>query len=327
MSGDAWRIIARQPGGPEVLEREAFAMPTPGPGEVRVRNTAIGVNYIDTYHRSGLYPAPAPIAIGSEAAGIVEAVGHGVEGVSLGQRVAYLPPKAGTYATHSLTSAERLYALPGAVDDATAAASLLKGLTAWMLVERCARVEAGQWVLVHAAAGGVGSIAVQWLKAIGARVIAHAGTEAKAAKAMALGADHALTCPFDALADAVRERTEGRGVDTVFDGVGATSWAASLASLARRGLLVSYGNASGPVPPVAPLVLSRAGSLFLTRPTLYDYLDTADARATGGKRLFALLGAGMVKVEIGQRFALADAAEAHRALESRQTTGSTILIP
>jgi NADPH2:quinone reductase len=327
MSGEAWRIVARQPGGPEVLEREACPLPVPGQSEVRIRNTAIGVNYLDTYHRSGLYPLPTPIAIGSEAAGIVEALGDGVTGIAPGQRVAYLPATPGTYATHSLAAAERLFVLPDAIDDATAAASLLKGLTTWMLVERCARVEAGQWVLVHAAAGGVGSIAVQWLKAIGARVIAHAGSDAKVAKAIGLGADHGLACPFDALADQVRERTDGRGVDVVFDGVGAASWAASLASLTRRGLMVSFGNASGPVPPVAPLVLGRAGSLFLTRPSLYDYLDTAEARAQAGNRLFALLGTGMVKVEIGQRFALADAAEAHRALESRRTTGSTLLLP
>jgi len=327
MSGGAWRIIARQPGGPEVLERESFEAPAPAAGEVLIRNTVIGVNYIDTYFRSGLYPADPPIALGSEAAGVVEAVGSGVTDIQPGQRVAYLPLKPGTYATHSISAAERLFLLPPAIEDELAAASLLKGLTTWMLVERCARIEAGQWVLVHAAAGGVGSIAVQWLKAVGARVIAHAGTDAKAAKAVAFGADHALACPFDDLAGAVRSLTGGRGVDAVFDGVGRASWSASLASLARRGLMISYGNASGPVPPFAPLELSRAGSLFLTRPTLYDYIDTPEARTMAGKRLFALLGSGMVKVEIGQRFPLAEAAEAHRALEGRRTTGSTLLIP
>ncbi len=217
--------------------------------------------------------------------------------------------------------------LPDDIDAETAAAAMLKGCTAEMLVERCARVEPGEWVLVHAAAGGVGSILVPWLKAVGARVIAHAGSADKAAIAGALGADHALSCPFEELAGAVRRLTGGTGVRYVLDGVGAASWAASLASLARRGLLVSYGNASGPVPPLSPLELARGGSLFLTRPTLFDYVaDPAELQASAA-RLFAMIGSGAVPVRIGARFALADAAEAHRALEARETTGSTLLIP
>lgn len=328
MSGaGAWRIVAREAGGPEVLAREDMALPEPGPGEVRVRHTAIGVNYIDTYHRSGLYSRPFPTGLGAEGAGVVEALGPGVETIRPGQRIAYLPSAPGTYASHGIARLESLYPVPDTVDDATAAAILLKGLTAWVLVERCAKIQPGDAVLVHAAAGGVGSLLVQWLKAVGATVFAHAGSDAKAAAARKLGADHVFSCPLEALADAVRESNGGAGVACVFDGVGQASWDASLASLARRGLMVSYGNASGPVPPVAPLELLRRGSLFLTRPSLYDYIDTPEARATAGERLFGMVQSGAVKVEIGQRFALAEAADAHRALEARKTTGSTILVP
>jgi NADPH:quinone reductase len=323
----AWRIVFRRTGGPEVLEREAMALPEPGPGEARIRHGAIGVNFIDTYHRSGLYPLDLPSGLGVEAAGTVEAVGAGVTAVRPGQRVAYLPRKPTTYATHGIAEAATLLPLPDDIDDATAAAVLLKGVTAWMLVERCAKVQRGQTVLVHAAAGGVGSLLVPWLKAVGAIVIAHAGSPEKAAKAKALGADQALSCPFDALAHEVREHSAGHGADVVLDGVGAASWLASLGSLARRGLLVSYGNASGPVPPFSPLDLLRAGSAFVTRPTMYDYLDTAHARGEAARRLFRLLEAGTLQVDIGQRFPLAEAEQAHRALEGRQTTGSTVLIP
>ena len=324
----AWRIVARRTGGPEVLEREDVPLPEPGPGEVRVRNVAIGVNYIDTYHRSGLYPLTLPTGLGSEAAGVVEKLGEGVTGVVPGQRVACLPGRPpGAYATHMVVSVDSLFALPDTIGEDIAAAAMLKGVTTWMLVERCARIEPGQTVLVHAAAGGVGSLAVQWLKAVGATVIAHAGNDAKAARAKSLGADHALSCPFDELADTVRALTGGRGVDAVLDGVGKASWTASLASIARRGMMVSYGNASGPPPAIAPLELNRAGSLFLTRPSMYDYIDTARARAQAGARLFAMLESGKVKVEIGQHFPLARAADAHRALEARATTGSTILLP
>jgi NADPH:quinone reductase len=217
--------------------------------------------------------------------------------------------------------------LPDAMTDETAAAIMLKGLTADMLVGACARIEAGQTVLVHAAAGGVGTLLVPWLKTLGAIVIAHAGSPEKAAKAKAAGADHALSCGFDMLADAVKDHTSGAGVDVVLDGVGKDSWNASLASLRPRGLMVSYGNASGPVPPIAPLDLSRGGSLFLTRPTLFHYIATPQERSAAATRLFDLIASGKLTVEIGQTFPLDQAAEAHRAIASRKTTGSTVLIP
>ena len=324
---DAWRIVVRQPGGPEAMAREEIALPVPVAGEVRVRNEAIGVNFIDTYHRGGLYPLTMPTGLGSEAAGVIEAVGAGVDLALVGQRVGYLAQAPGAYATHSLAAADRLYPLPDGISAEDAAAVLLKGLTCWMLVERCAKIRPGQTALVHAAAGGVGSILVPWLKAVGAVVLAHAGSVEKAAIARASGVDHALTDAFDSLPGAVRGLTGGRGVDVVFDGVGAASWAASLASIARCGMLVTYGNASGPVPPISPLDLLRAGSIFLTRPTMFDYLIEPADRQAASTRLFELVASGVVRPRIGQRFALADAAAAHRALESRATTGSTILIP
>lgn len=322
---DAWRMVAARTGGPETIERIDFAITPPDPGQVRVRNAAIGVNFIDTYHRSGLYPMPLPVLLGSEGAGIVEAVGPGVDHVAPGQRVAYMG--GGAYATHATVDAGRVVALPDDIGFDVAAASLLKGLTSWMLIEGCAKASPGSTLLIHAAAGGVGAIAVQWSKAIGATVIAHAGNAEKAARARALGADHALSCPFDALAAEVRALTGGWGVDAALDGIGAASWTASLASIARRGLMITYGNASGPVPPFSPLELSKGGSLFLTRPTVFDYTATPEAMAEGCARLFGLIRSGAVDIEIGQRFALAGAADAHRALESRSTTGSTILMP
>jgi len=325
MSG-AYRMIARASGGPEVIEREAIDLPAPSAGEIRIRNEAVGLNFIDVYHRTGLYPLPLPITLGREAAGVVDALGEGVEGFAPGERVAYFP-KHGSYASHAIAEAAQVYPLPDALDAPTAAAGLLKGLTTWMLIERCARVTPGQSVLVHAAAGGVGSIAVQWLKAIGAQVIAHSGSAEKAAIATRLGADVSLHGALDTLAVAVRNATKGRGVDAVLDGVGKESWEASLASVAKRGMIVSYGNASGPVAPVAPLALGRAGSVFLTRPTLYDWIERPEDRAEGWARLSEMLTSGAVKVEIGQTYPLTDVAEAHRALEARETTGATVLIP
>ena len=324
---DAYRIVAPVPGGPDAMVREPLALSPPAAHEARLRITAIGLNFIDTYHRSGLYPLPPGAGLGAEAAGVVEAVGDGVTGIRPGDRVGWMPKPPGAYATHANAAADALIVLPDAVNVETAAATLLKGATAWMLVERLAKAAPGQTVLVHAAAGGVGQLAVQWLKVCGATVIAHAGTAKKAAIATGLGADHALSCPFKDLAAQVRDLTGGRGVDTVLDGVGAASWPASLAATARRGLIVSYGNASGPVPPLRLLDLAAAGSLSVTRPTAWDYLDTAEARATAFGRLFDLLGAGRLKVDIGQRYPLADVAEAHRALEARETTGSTVLVP
>lgn len=322
---DRYRLIFRATGGPDVIEREPLGPLGPAPGEVLVRHEAIGLNYIDTYHRSGLYPLKLPSGLGSEAAGVVEAAGEG-SGFSPGERVAYALAPPGAYATHRLIAADRLVRLPEDIGAETAAAILLKGCTAEMLIERCARVQPGEWVLVHAAAGGVGSLLVPWLKAAGASVIAHAGSADKAAIAAELGADHALSSPFEDLAAMVRDITKA-GVRVVLDGVGAASWAASLASLARRGLMVSFGNASGPVPPLSPLELARGGSLFLTRPTLGDYVATPEELQASAARLFEMVRSGAVPVRIGARFALAEAAAAHRALEARATTGSTLLIP
>jgi len=324
---DPYAFILRQTGGPEILEAEHIDVPRPGPGEVLVRHEAVGLNFIDTYHRSGLYKLPLPSGLGGEGAGIVEAVGEGADGFREGNRVGYFTGPLGSYATHRTLSADRLVKLPDPVAAEEAAAMMLKGCTAEYLVERCARVEPGQAVLVHAAAGGMGSILVQWLKAVGATVIAHAGDSRKAALASELGADHSLCCPMDSLAAEVRALTGGRGVPVVLDGVGAASWQASLGSVARRGLLVTFGNASGAVPPFTALDLLGAGSIFVTRPTLADYCKTAEEMRASAARLFEMVGKGAVKIRIGATFPLLKAADAHRAIEARATTGSTVLIP
>ena len=323
----AYAIVIGRTGGPEVLEQRESEVPRPGPGDVLVRHEAVGLNFIDTYHRAGLYPMSLPSGLGNEAAGVIEAIGEGVSGCAEGDRVGYFTGPLGAYASHRAVAAERLVRLPEGISSEDAAAVMLKGATAEYLIERCARVQPGQTVLVHAAAGGVGSILVPWLKAIGASVIAHAGSPAKAAIAASLGADHSLSCPMEALAGEVRALTAGRGADVVLDGVGAASWTASLAAVARRGLVVTYGNASGPVPPFSALDLTRAGSIFVTRPTLGDYAATPEEMRDCASRLVEMIGTGVVKVAIGARYSLRDAAEAHRAIESRATTGSTVLIP
>ena len=328
MTSDApYAIRMRSNGGPEVLEVEPVTVQEPGPGEVLVRHEAVGLNFIDTYFRSGLYPTELPGGLGNEAAGVVEAIADDVTDFSIGDRVGYFTGPIGAYASHRLVDAARVVKLPADISSEQAASAMLKGCTAEYLVERCARVRAGDMVLVHAAAGGVGSILVQWLKAIGATVIAHAGSEAKAAIAKDLGADHALSCPMAELADVVRAITNGAGVPVVLDGVGAASWDASLKSLARCGLMVSYGNASGPVPPFSPLELARGGSLFVTRPTLGDYCATREEMRASAARLFELMLSGDISVRIGARFSLKQAAAAHRALEARETMGSTVLLP
>lgn len=314
-------------GGPEVIEWVDVELPPPGPGEVRMRNTAVGLNFIDTYHRSGLYPVPLPSGLGGEAAGLVEAVGDEVEGFAPGDRVATFGPGLGAYSTARNVAARTLFALPEDISDETAAAALLKGGTVEFLVERCAKVEPGWTVLVHAAAGGVGQIAVRWLKAIGATVIATVGHRDKVRLATEAGADHVLLSREEDVAARVREITGGVGVEVVLDGVGKATWEASLASVRRRGLIVSFGNASGPVEGVALGALARAGSVFVTRPTMFDYYVTPEERAAGSTRLFEMLRSGAVRADIGQRFALEDAADAHRALEAGATTGSTILMP
>ncbi len=313
-------------GGPEVIEWVDVDLPPPGPGEVRMRHRAVGLNYIDTYHRSGVYPVDLPAGLGSEAAGVIEAVGEGVAGFAVGDRVGTFGPARGAYATARNVAAAQLLALPDDVDDRTAAALLLKGCTTEALVERCARVRAGQTALVWAAAGGVGQLLVGWLKAIGATVIGTVGSTDKVAHARDAGADHVIVHRETDVAAKVREMTGGGGVDVVFDGVGMATWEATLSSVARRGLVVSYGNAGGPVTGVNIGVLAAKGSLFVTRPTLFDYYVTADERQAGVARVFAMLREGAIRPEIGQTFALEDAAEAHRALEAGETRGSSVLV-
>lgn len=323
----AYAVVVERTGGPEVLEVREIATPAPGAGQVLVRQEAIGLNFIDTYYRTGLYQTTLPSGLGNEAAGAVAGVGAGVRDFREGDRVGYFTGPVGAYASHRVIAAERLVKLPDTIFADTAAAAMLKGATAEYLIERCARVQPGQWVLVHAAAGGVGSILVPWLNALGARVVAHTGSPEKAAIAKDLGAEGSLSCPMESLASEVRALTDGEGVPVVLDGVGAASWQASLASVARRGLIVSYGNASGPVPAFSALDLLRAGSIFVTRPTLADYCATPEAMRASAARLFEMIGAGSVRVTVGTRFPLRQAADAHRALEARATTGSTVLIP
>lgn len=324
---DAYSIVLREHGGPEQLKVEPIPLPTADPGQVLVRNMAVGLNFIDTYHRSGLYRLQLPSRLGGEAAGIVEQVGESVSDFAPGDRVGYFSGPPGAYASHRAVDSARLVKLPDSISFDQAAASMLKGCTAEYLIERCARIQPGQAVLVHAAAGGVGSILVPWLKSIGAIVIAHSGDPGKAAIAEELGADHSLSCAMDELASEVRRLTDGQGVPVVLDGVGAASWKASLGAVARRGLVVTYGNASGPVPPFTPLDLVAAGSIFVTRPTLADYCATPEEMRRSAERLFEMIESGVVRVRIGARFRLTDAADAHRAIESRATTGSTLLIP
>ncbi|KEQ52578.1 quinone oxidoreductase family protein [Sphingobium chlorophenolicum] len=319
----AWRMVARAYGGPEVIAREDFDPGLPGEGELLIAQDAVGLNFIDTYYRTGLYPAPLPTPLGAEGAGHVAAVGPGVSGFAVGDKVG-CAAGLGAYATHRIVRAEQVVRIPDSVSTQDAAAMMLKGMTACYLAEDIVSLQAGQFALVHSAAGGVGSALVPWLRDKGVVVIAHCGSAEKAAQ---VDADHRLHGPFDSLAATVRGITGGRGVDVVYDGVGKDSWSASLASLKRRGLMVSYGNASGPVPPVSLLDLSRGGSLYVTRPTLFDYVATPEELAWTAERLFDRMARGVVKAVVGQRFALSDAAEAHWALEARQTTGSTLLIP
>jgi len=314
-------------GGPEVLRLEDVEVGEPGTGEARVRHTAIGLNFIDTYHRSGLYPLALPATPGMEAAGMVEAVGEGVTEVEPGDRVAYAGAPPGAYAEVRLIPAAKLVRLPDDVEDATAAAAMLKGLTAWYLLRKTFPVEAGETILVHAAAGGVGLLLCQWASHLGATVIGTASSEEKAELASANGCDHPVIYTRDSFVDRVRELTGGAGVSVVYDGVGASTWEGSLNCLGRRGMMVSYGNASGPVPAVQPLELSRRGSLFLTRPTLMDYTATREELLEGAEELFGVLGSGAVRVRIGNRYPLGDAAQAHRDLEGRKTTGSSLLLP
>ncbi len=320
-------IRIHRTGGPEVLQWEAVDVPPPAPGEVRVRHAAVGLNFIDTYHRTGLYPLPLPAGIGLEGAGTVEALGEGVGELQVGDRVAYAGGPVGAYAEVRNIPAHRLLKLPDGIGFDTAAAMMLQGLTAAYLLRKTYRVQPGDAVLIHAAAGGVGLIACQWAKALGATVIGTVGSAAKAELAKAHGCDHVINYSTENLTQRVREITGGEGVAVVYDGVGKDTFAGSLDSLRPMGMMVTYGNASGPVPPMDLLLLSQKGSLFVTRPTLMNYTARREDLVALGEELFAMVVAGKVKIEVHQRYALRDAAQAHIDLEARKTTGSTILIP
>lgn len=313
-------------GGPEVLEVVDLPTPEPGPGEILVRQEAIGLNYIDTYHRSGLYKVELPFIPGGEGAGVVERIGEDVTRFKVGDRAAYAGG-FGSYAEHRVIAEGRAVRLPQGISTETAAAVMLKGMTAEYLARRTFPLKPGDTALVYAAAGGVGSILTPWAKALGATVIAVVGGPEKAEAARDLGADYVIDHRAEDIAARARALTGGQGVRVAYDGVGKATFEASLASLGRRGMLVSYGNASGPTPPLDPMELSRRGSLYLTRPTLGDYIATTAELDASAAALFDIIGSGKVKIAINQRFALDQAAEAHRALEASETTGSTLLIP
>lgn len=320
-------IRFHQTGGPEVLRLDDVQVGEPGPGEARVRHAACGVNFIDTYHRTGLYKLPLPSGLGMEGAGVVEAVGPGVTHVKAGDRVAYSGGPPGGYAEQRVMGAERLVRLPAEISDEQAAGMMLKGLTVWYLVRKTYRVQPGETVLWHAAAGGVGLIACQWLRALGVKTIGTVGSDEKAKLAKAHGCDHTVVYTREDFAKRVRELTGGAGVPVVYDAVGKDTFAGSLDCLRPRGLMVSFGNASGPTGPIDPLVLSVKGSLFLTRPTLANYTATRADIEEGTGELFELVRSGKVKIEVSGRYPLADAARAHRDLEARKTTGSLVLVP
>jgi NADPH:quinone reductase len=314
-------------GGPEVLRFEDVDLGKPAPDEAQVRHTAIGVNYIDVYDRTGLYPTELPSGLGREAAGVIVAVGRKVRGFRVGDRVAYVHSKPGAYSELRNVPAERLVKVPKGVSDQQAAALMLKGLTAQYLLRRTYRVAKGDSILVHAAAGGVGLILCQWAKALGANVIGVVGSEAKAELARKYGCKRVLILGRDEIVTNVKKFTKGEGVAVVYDSVGKDTFMESLDALRPLGTMVTYGNASGPPPAISPLELSKRGSLYLTRPTLFHYIATRAALDSAARELFAAVKNKAVRVLIGQTYALADAAEAHRDLESRRTTGSTVLIP
>jgi NADPH2:quinone reductase len=318
-------IRIHEAGGPEVLKWEAVEVGEPGPGQVLLRQEAAGLNYIDVYHRTGLYAQPLPFTPGVEGAGTVKEVGDGVTNLSPGDRVAYAGPLGG-YAEERLIAADQLVKLPDSISTEQAAAAMLQGLTAWMLLRGVYRVEAGDTVLIHAAAGGVGLIVCQWAKALGARVIGTVGSDEKAELARAHGCDHPIVYTRDDFVAEVERITEDARLPVVYDSVGRDTFLKSLDCLRPRGLMVSFGNASGPPDPFPPNLLAQKGSLFLTRPTMYHYTSTREELEAGAAELFGLIASGAIKIEVKQRFPLREAAEAHRALEARQTSGSTVLI-
>ena len=320
-------IRIQQQGGPEVLKWEDVQVGDPGQGEARVRHKACGLNFLDIYQRSGLYKLALPSGMGNEASGVVEAVGAGVSHVKVGDRVAYSGGAPGAYSEVRVMPAERLVVLPEKISFETAAAMMLKGMTAQYLLRRTYKVQSGDTVLLHAAAGGVGLIACQWLKVLGATVIATAGSEEKCALAKAHGADHCINYRNENFVERVKALTGGKGVPVVYDSVGKDTFTGSLDCLQPRGLMVSFGNSSGAVPPFELGVLAQKGSLYITRPTLASYAAKRDDLIATANDLFDVVLSGKVKIEVNHRYPLKDAAQAQRDLEARKTTGSTILIP
>ena len=321
-------VRIHQPGGPEVLRYEEVEVGDPGPGQARVAQSAVGLNYIDIYHRSGLYPlASLPAVIGMEGAGTVEAIGEGVTELAVGDRVAYADAPPGAYAEARLMAAERLVKLPEAIGFEQAAAMMLQGMTVEYLIRRTYPVKAGETVLFHAAAGGVGLIACQWLNHLGARIIGTVGSEEKAELARAHGCHHTINYRTESVPETVRELTGGEGVPVAYDSVGKDTWEGSLDSLRPLGLMVSFGNASGPVGSIDPGILAAKGSLYLTRPTLMVYNKPREALQASAAALFDVVQSGAVRIEVNQTYPLAETAQAHRDLEGRKTTGSTVLLP
>lgn len=321
-------IRVHRTGGPEEMRFEDVGVPAPGPGEAAVRHSAVGVNFIDVYYRTGLYPAPqTPFGLGFEAAGVVTAVGEGVESVGPGDRVAYAGGPLGAYSTERVLPAQHLVKIPEGVSDEVAAAIMLKGMTAQYLLRSTFRVEPGQTILFHAAAGGVGQIAVQWAASLGATVIGTAGGEEKVALARSLGCAHVIDYRREDFVARVKEITDGKGVDVVYDSVGKDAYPGSLDCLKPRGLWASFGQSSGPVPDFPLGLLAQKGSLYATRASLFTYVGTRPELEASAAELFAVIASGKVKIDVAQRFPLAEAADAHRALEGRKTTGSTVLLP
>ena len=321
-------ICIHETGGPDVLKWEDIEVGEPGPGQARVRHTAVGLNYIDVYGRTGLYPLPSlPHALGMEAAGIVEAIGEGVSDVAVGDRVAYVIAPPGAYSEERLVPADRMVKLPDNISEDTAAAMMLQGMTAQYLLRQTYNVKAGDTILIHAAAGGVGLIVCQWAKHLGATVIGTVGSNEKAELAKAHGCDHAIVYTRENFKDRVKEITEGAGVNVVYDSIGKDTFMDSLDCLKPLGMMVTFGNATGPVDPFPPGMLGQKGSLFLTRPTLFTYMAKREDLMAMAGELFDVVSSGVVKIEINQTYDLKDAAQAHADLEARKTTGSTILKP
>lgn len=328
MSQTVKAVRVHKPGGPEALQLEDIEVAAPEAGEIRVRHTAIGLNYIDVYMRNGMYPlAQTPSVIGLEGAGTVEAVGDGVTDLKVGDRVAYASQPPGAYSEARVIGADRVVKVPNGIDDKTAAAMMLQGMTAQYLLRQTYRVQKGDTILIHAAAGGVGLIVCQWAHALGATVIGTVGSDEKAELAKANGCDHAIVYTRENFSERVREITNGEGVAVVYDSIGKDTFDASLDCLSPLGTMVTFGNATGPVDPVNPMTLAQKGSLYLIRPTLFTYIAKRDNLVAMAEELFDVVTSGQVKINVGQEYALADVAQAHADLEARKTTGSTVLIP